>query len=328
MVVYDVVSFGSAVVDTFVSSEISEKKGEMVLPVGMKILVSDLKFDVGGGATNVGVAFSRFGFKTGCICGVGSDNNGKNVLDLFKREKIAFLGSVDKKKMTGYSVILDSKKRNRTVLTYKGVNDYISFADIKPFKAKWIYYSSMLGKSFETQKKLARKMVKEGTKLALNPSSYAIKRMDISELLKNAYVLILNKEEAEMLCKRYKRRVGRSADPKLRNKGATLMEGLRSLGPEIVVVTDKNKIVKCYDGEKLYSVKPHQNVKVVERTGAGDAFAAGFVSGLMAKKSIKECLELGVKESEAVIGHFGAKNNLIRRNIARCTPKSRIRGQK
>jgi len=79
-----------------------------------------------------------------------------------------------------------------------------------------------------------------------------------------------------------------------------------------VVVTDKDKAVRCYDGVKMYKVVPHKGKRVVERTGAGDAFAAGFVAGMVRGHPIKECLDLGVMESEAVLAHYGAKNNLLK----------------
>jgi sugar/nucleoside kinase (ribokinase family) len=94
-------------------------------------------------------------------------------------------------------------------------------------------------------------------------------------------VLILNKEESKMLVK--------SGD----------LEKLRKLGPRIVVVTDKNKAIECYDGRVKYNLKPHK-IKVIERTGAGDAFASGFVAGLIKGFSIEKSLKLGLKNSEII----------------------------
>ncbi|MFH1365747.1 MAG: carbohydrate kinase family protein [archaeon] len=293
---FDVVSFGSAVIDVFIGTDVCEEKNFISYPIGGKILIKDLKFDIGGGGTNTAVAFSRLGFKTGCICKVGHDENGRKIREALGKEKISFLGKSIERELTGYSIILDSKGGDRTILTYKGANDKIKFEDIVSFKTKWLYFSSLLGTSFETQKKLASIMKKRGTKIAFNPSSYLIKNKNIFPILKMTDVLILNKEEAEML---------------LRHKEKDLLKGLYNLTGGIVVITDKDKLITCYDGEKKYSLKPN-NVKVVERTGAGDAFASGFVAGRIVKKSIKECLKLGLRESESVIRYFGAKNNLLR----------------
>jgi ribokinase len=305
---FDVVVFGSGVVDVFASSDVGEKKGKLDLDIGSKYLIGNLKSDIGGGGTNVAVAFSRFGFKTECICGVGKDSNGKEILDCLKREGIGFLGRIGDGR-SGYSFILDSRKNNRTIFTYKGESNEVSFGDIKRFKSDWIYFSSLLGKSFVAQKKLAREMVGNGSKLILNPSSYSIRKQDLKGLLKLSSVLILNKEEARSLLRKYR------GDRKQVMGDRNLLEGLCKLGPGIVVVTDKDKATVCFDGENLYRVFPNKKKKVVERTGAGDAFGAGFVGGLIARMGIRESLKLGIKESEAVLGYFGAKNNLLKRKI-------------
>jgi len=306
MVKYDIITFGSAVVDTFVHTDVAEKKDLICYPTGGKILINRLQFEIGGGGTNTAVAFSRFGLKTGCICNVGDDENGHKVLNLLKDEKIDFLGKVDKTGMSGYSVILDSRGGERTILTYKGVNDDIcaNEIDMNKISTKWIYYSALLSKSFETQRKLARLLCNKGVKLAFNPSSYIINNEDISDLLRICEVLILNKEEAYSLYKRYNAKGG-------------ILEGLHSLGPKIVVITNRDKDTWCYDGKKHYKSVPHKTIKVVERTGAGDAFASGFVAGLIIGKSIEESLKLGLKESESVITSRGAKTRLLKMKLKR-----------
>ena len=284
---FDVVTFGSAVADVFVGTGQSGKKIEY--KTGSKILVDDLRFDIGGGATNCAVAFSRLGFKTGAICNVGDDNNGKDILGMLKNEGVKFLGSKIRGN-SGYSVILDSKGGGRTVLTYKGPGNSIS--SVSDFECDWLYYSSVLGESLKTQVRLARKMKKKGTKLAFNPSEYLILAEDISELLSMCDVVILNKEEFDLAVRKY---------------GKDFCSG-------IIVVTNKDKLVWAYSDGKKYSIKPGK-VRVVERTGAGDAFASGFVGGVMAGFDIDKSLKLGLAEGESVLGHFGAKNNLIRRKL-------------
>jgi len=297
---FDVVTFGSAVVDVFVNTEVAEKHGFMHYPIGEKLLVKDLRFDIGGAGTNAAVAFARLGFKTGCISELGGDENGKKISELLKKEKINFLGKIVKKELSGYSVILDSKGGDRTILTYKGANNEISLRDIKKFKTKWLYLSSLLGLSFETQKKLSQILKKRGTKIVFNPSSYLIKKENLSSLLKITDILILNKQEAEMLTR----------------KKHDLLHNLHKLISKqgMVVITDKNKMITCYDGHNRHFLIPNK-VKVIERTGAGDAFASGFVAGQIAKKSIKNSLRLGLAESESVIKYFGAKNRLLRMKL-------------
>ncbi|MFH1308024.1 MAG: carbohydrate kinase family protein [archaeon] len=301
---FDIVTFGSAVVDLFVDTDVAEKKGMISYKVGSKILLKNLRWDIGGGGTNTAVAFSRLGLKTGCICKIGDDEAGRGILDLFFREKVRFLGKIAVREMSGYSVVLDSKGGDRTILTYKGINNKIKQEDIKfrKIKTKWLYLTSLLGESFQSQIKLAEFLKKRGTKIVYNPSEYIIRKYGkkkLGRLVRLCDVIIMNKEEARLLA----------------GKGDLLL-GLRRLTADkgIVVITDKNKRIEAYDGNKRYYLMPHK-VKVVERTGAGDAFASGFVASLVAGMGIEEGLKLGLMESESVIRYFGAKNNLLRMRL-------------
>jgi ribokinase len=184
-------------------------------------------------------------------------------------------------------------------MTYKGINDEIDYNEIKKFKTKWLYLSSMMKKSFRAQIKLTKKLKQNKTKIAFNPSEYLIKNVNLKPLIKLCDVLILNDEEASLLTKEKDK-----------------LKGISKMGPKIVVITNEGKTVYCYDSheEKIYSVTP-KKVSVVEKTGAGDAFASGFIAGLIKNKPIKYCLSLGLKESQAVIRHIGAQNNLIRMKL-------------
>lgn len=82
---------------------------------------------------------------------VGSDNNGNMILEELGREGVKFLGYSGG--VTGYSVILDAIESDRTIFTYKGCNDDLSYRKIKSPETKWLYFSSMMDKSFKTIKK-------------------------------------------------------------------------------------------------------------------------------------------------------------------------------
>lgn len=295
---FDVITFGSAVLDAIVDANVSEKGKFMYYPIGEKILIKSLDFSVGGGGTNTAVAFSRLGLRTGFIGKVGDDESEKRILKLLSKEKVKFLGKIEKGAVSGYSIVLESPK-DRTILTYKGVNDQLRFKELnlKNLKTKWLYLSALLGESFKTQKKLVQYLSKKKVKIAFNPSSYIIKKLDLKPILKFCEILILNKEEAQMFVK----------------KGDLLVE-LRKLGPRIVVITDRDKLISAYDGNKKYSLRPHK-IKVIDRTGAGDAFASGFVAARIAGKSLLDSLKLGLREGEAEIKYHGVKNKLLKMKL-------------
>jgi sugar/nucleoside kinase (ribokinase family) len=89
-----------------------------------------------------------------------------------------------------------------------------------------------------------------------------------------------------------------------------LVKGLKSLGPKIVVVTEGSKGVAAYDGIDIYTL-PAYNVKVVNTAGAGDAFASGFLAGILHKQDISHALELGNANASSVVQYFGTKNKLL-----------------
>lgn len=304
---YDVITVGSGTVDVFVNTEselIQSKKRRAVkqmiaYPLGSKILVNELRFEVGGGGTNTGVSFAHIGLKTGWIGKIGTCENSRNIIDLLDVEKIDFLGSIGDN-FSGYSIILDSIGHDRTILAHKGENNNLSFSELTPgkFKTKWFYFASMMGKSFTTQKRLATLAQRKGIKIAFNPSSYQTKKgiTALNPILKRTHILILNYEEACYL-------VG---EMKLKDA----LKELYKIGPEIVIITNGNKGAFCTDGKQLYTVIPH-DVKIKETTGAGDAFASTFVGTYIKTGDIVSALKFASTNAQSIIRHYGAKNILL-----------------
>ena len=104
---------------------------------------------------------------------------------------------------TGFSIVLDTLEHDRTILAYKGSNNDLKYneIDLKKLNTKWFYFSSMMGDSMTTQKKLASYANKNNIKIAYNPSSYIAERglKFIKPIIKYAEILVLNKEEATLL---------------------------------------------------------------------------------------------------------------------------------
>ncbi|MBI2129299.1 carbohydrate kinase family protein [Candidatus Woesearchaeota archaeon] len=306
---YDVITIGSAVVDTFVDTGNrlfqDVRRGCVTVPFGSKILIENVRVDTGGAGTNTAAAFSRLGFKAACISKMGCGMNSRRIMHALKKEGVdTSLIVCSPKGRTGFSIILDAKGHDRTILAFKGSNDDLHYDEIKKskLKARWFYFGSMLNGSYKTVEKLSGFAVRSNIKIAFNPSTYLAEKgaVLLGKLLKNIDVLILNKEEAGYIA-------GKNHDI------AILLKKLRKLGPRIAVITDGKKGAHCYDGTYIYHIAAH-HVKVVEATGAGDAFAASFIAGLMKEKEIEFCLQLGLANSESVITNPGAKNKLLRWN--------------
>jgi len=138
--------------------------------------------------------------------------------------------------------------------------------------------------------------------VAFNPGTLQLR--EGLEALKNILavtdVLFLNKDEAEMLL-----------DAKFSNAGEA-HEKLAALGPKITVITDGANGAGVFDGNQFLASKPvNAPQKIVDRTGAGDAFASGFLAALFYKKPLQTALLWGMKNSESKLGHIGGINGLL-----------------
>ena len=322
---FDVITVGSATVDALARTEFSEmihgihKEECIAYPVGAKILMEELILTIGGGGTNTAVSLSRLGHKVAFLGKIGSKYNSKRVVHQLKKEKVnTSLIIRSKTGRTGYSIVLDSKKYDRTILVFRGSNNDLGFNEInfKKLKTKWFYFSSMIGKSFKTLEKIASYAEKNKIKMAFNISSYLAKKGKnyLKNILKKTNILVLNKEEAELL-------VGKGNARKLEISGTNfvgiknLLKKLNELGPKIVAITDGKHGVYVYENNYIYSGKPH-NIEIIETTGAGDAFASSFLCGIIRKNNIEFALKLGMTNAESVIQHHGAKEKLLRYNEA------------
>ena len=315
MKLFDIICLGSNTFDVFVKTDAEVRKvsshimvngkktlvedESLVYPIGEKILIDHLDFQIGGGGTNTAVAFSRLGLNTAYLGKIGHDDNGLKVYNLLKQENIEFLGAVGDK--TGFSVILDSMMDDRTILTYKGCSNDLTVDDVdfSALKSKWFYFSSMMEESLKTSFEIAKFIKKSGAKLAFNPSLYLTKLgIDaLKPILEVTDILIFNKEESMSLTG--------FVDQNVIFK--ELFKQIRG----IVIITDGKNGVSLYDGKNIYSAKPLPNLTIVETTGAGDSFAAGFTAGRIMNKTLEDSIKMGLLESEAVIQEYGAKSNLL-----------------
>jgi ribokinase len=305
---YDVITVGSATVDALVKTEFCEmlygknKEECVAYPTGSKILIEKLNLTVGGGGTNTAVALSKLGHKVAFIGKTGIHENSRRVLGALKKAKVSTSFVVRSKNgRTGYSIILDSLKHDRTILNFRGSNNNLKIQEVplNKLKTKWFYFSSMIQESFHTLEKLAVYAKKNGIKVAFNTSSYLARKGKkyLGKILKNIEILILNFDEAQLL-------VGKYQDVKV------LLGKLHDLGPNIVAITDGKKGVFVL-GDGTFYHGHARNVKVAETTGAGDAFASTFLSGMIRKKDIVFALKLGMANAESVIQKHGAKEGLL-----------------
>ena len=311
---YDIITFGSASRDIFLTSKkfliVGQKKfvtGKgLCLSLGSKIDIEDIFFFTGGGGTNTAATFSNLGFKT-AFCGmVGEESAGEDIINELKNFKInTDFVLKTKKKTTNYSVVLSSGRKERTILTYRGAAGELTEKDIPWTKldTKWIYLAPLSGKLAKLSEKIVNFAKQKGIKIAMNPgnSQLYLPKATIERILKKVDVLFLNQEEASILTK-----IPYQKEKEIFSKLDKLVTG-------ICIMTKGSQGVTVSDGEYLYK-SGIINVKATDWTGAGDSFAAGFLSGIInSKGNIEYGIQLGVANSAACLLKLGAKNGLLKK---------------
>ncbi len=302
---FDLITVGDVTLDMFVGVDRARltygKKPHrpeyLSLPYAEKIAIDNLQYGVGGNAANVAVGVKTLGLKTAIATEIGADMSGEEVLSvLHKRGVDVSLVKVHKKQKTRYSIVL-SHQGERTILSYFVKRNYRLPA--LPL-TKWIYYTS-LGPSFPIlQSALISYMRKHPTvRLACNPGSYQLQEglTQFRKILPFVSLLFVNKEEAETL-------VGKKMEK------PQLLRALRKKGVENIVITDGIFGAMTLFEEVVLEM-PVYPVKVVSKTGAGDAFASGFLSAIIRGMSVSEALCFGAANSAGVVQIFGAEEGLL-----------------
>jgi len=291
---FDVVGFGALNLDKLFKVNMIAKEEEETSVLGFKE-------SGGGSAANTVVGLSRLELKTGFIGKVAADREGSFLLDDFRREGVDVNGiTVSEKGRSGTVMGYIDLKGDRALYVDPGVNDQIEFSDIKldyVLGTEFLHLSSFVGeKSFKAQKQLISKL--QDVKVCFDPGAiYARKGLNvIKPIIERSYALFPNAVEVKLLTgQNYK-------------EGA---EMFMELGAEYVAV----KLGKqgCYvtDGKESHLIKAYR-VEAVDTTGAGDAFCAGFIYGLVKRKDLFECGKLGNFVASRCVSAMGARTGLPR----------------
>lgn len=305
---FEVISFGSAVLDVFIKSpdlkiiktkEVYSGKA-LVAPYGAKCEVEELVVVSGGGGTNTAVGFSRLGLKAAVVARCGWDLAGKLVRQEIKKEGVddSLLVQLEGEK-TDYSTILIGPDGGRTIFVYRGGTRLEkSVIDFNKLKTKWFYVASLEG-SLELLAELIKFAKKNQVKIAVNPGHREIEQREkLLPLLEKIDVLIVNQEEAAKLLKTS------FFDPQLFRRAALASDG-------IVVVTRGVKGVYLFDQKDRLFRSDGFKVRMVDATGAGDGFGCGLIAGLIKGWDLEKALKLGVANGAAAVTKIGAKAGLI-----------------
>ncbi|MDD5146470.1 MAG: carbohydrate kinase family protein [Candidatus Pacebacteria bacterium] len=321
---YDIITFGSATWDNFLqlkkdNYKISQENifggnRGLCLPLGAKVFLEDKQSKSGGGGTNSAVTFARQGFRVAYCGKIGDDIAGENILRELKENKVdQNLCLKDKEHSTAYSAILSVPEEERTVLIYRGACHFLTEQDLpkeKLKRTKWFYIAPLSGDSalvFAGILDLARD---NKIKVAANLGNTQINlgRERLKSLLQLVDVLILNQEEAASL-----------SGLSIKQEREIILE-LSNLTNGLIVITKGAGGSLVVAGQDIYEAGII-STSIIEKTGAGDAYASGFLAGLIRKNNIEYAMQLATANATGCSQQIGAKNGLLDKNDLGQWPK-------
>jgi fructokinase len=265
-------------------------------------LLIDLKIEKtvsGGSVANSIVGISQLGDKAGFIGKISDDNLGIKYEEGLKKENVQFFYSKKKEELpTGTCLILVTPDSERTMCTFLGTAGKINENDINSNKIKeseMIFLEGYLWDEGEP-KKAFDKAIKSANKVAMSLSDqFCVDRhkLNFLELVKNRLdITFANEQEIISLI-----------DAKNFDEVINFSKQINKL----IVITRGEKGAIAINGQEVTECGIQKNLQVIDLTGAGDLFAAGFLHSYINKLSIKDSLEKGTEMSSKIIQQIGAR---------------------
>lgn len=314
----EIICFGSAGKDIFFPTsdgkiidtpEDLDSQKKIAFELGAKIKIEERFESLGGCAANVAVGLSRLGVAAACVANVGNDEIGQWVLSELEKNDISTdLINQDADRRSDLSaIVVDRGSADRVIFTNKNSSGKLNLDREKFNEAKWFFVSDVHG-DWETQMESIIKIAQEdGKKIALNPREVYIREnpREIISTIGRSELVFLNKDEAlEILSQ-----AGNYSAEEL-NDESFLIGKLLELGVKTVALTDGIRGAWASDGGEIFFV-PGRKVAAVDSTGAGDAFASGFLAAYYKGKPLQECLAWGIANSSHEVQYYGAIEGLL-----------------
>lgn len=290
----DCIGFGALNIDRLYQVDRIAKAGEEGFIIGYEE-------HPGGSAANTIVGLSRLGHNVGCIGKVANDEGSRLLLQSFIDEGVDIRGVIKVESgRSGVVIGFVDRRGERTLYVDPGANDALGFEEIDleyASSAEFLHVTSFVGeRPFEAQRRLLE--ARSSIQMSFDPGElYARKGLEaMRPFLRRSYVAFPNENEIRLLT------------------GGGVEDGAKALlreGVEIVAVKLGERGCFVTDGRESHFV-PAYKVKVVDATGAGDAFCAGFLHGLIAGRDIYECARLGNLVASKKLTKLGARVGLPR----------------
>lgn len=303
---------GDAVIDIFLTIPennphfgLDNKTNKLFISYGEKIVVEKYEIEMGGNANNTAVGLARLGINTSLVAEIGKDEFAQKIIDNLKSENVnsSFVLETPTGK-TSFSVGINYKGERTLFVEHVERNHNFKFPLTKPH----LVYLTSLGKIWEKAYLDAFEFAqKQNCLLAFNPGGNQLEERGsiIWSILEKTDILFVNKEETEEIL--YGKEINLGQEKSIKK----LLYGLKSLGPKNIVITDSvNGSYLIDEKNNLYHLGII-HTEVIEKTGAGDSYNAGFLAAILNGFDHKKAMIWGALNAASVIGQIGAQKGLL-----------------
>ena len=305
-----IIGIGNAIVDVIckvddeflVKNNLAKSNMKLIDEIEFKKLLGNLRIEEtvsGGSVANSIVGLSQLGNKVGFIGKVSDDELGQKYEQGLKKEKVEYFYNKKKESIpTGTCLILITPDSERTMCTFLGTAGKINKADINIAAIKNSEITLLEGYLWDEgePKEAFNEAIKYSNKTAMSLSDkFCVDRHKESflELVKNKLdIIFANEQEILELI------------------DAKSFDEVISFGKKInktLVITRSDKGSVAINKDEMIECKSQSDLKIIDLTGAGDLFAAGFLHGYINKMSVKDSLSYGTKMASEVIQTIGAR---------------------
>ena len=307
-----ILGIGNAIVDVICKVEdnfitdngLTKSTMKLVDEPEFKKLLSNLKIEEtvsGGSVANSIAGLSQLGNKVGFIGKVNDDDLGQKYEDGLKKENVEYFYTKKKEELpTGTCLILITPDSERTMCTFLGIAGKINENDVDVNAVKNSEITFLEGYLWDEgdPKKAFNKAIQNSNKVAMSLSDlFCVERHKphFLDLVKNKLdIVFANEQEALSLI-----------DAKKFDEIISFSKQLE----KIIVITRGEKGSIAIQKKEVVECNSKKDLKVVDLTGAGDLFAAGFLHGHVNNLPLKESLEKGTEMSSKIIQKIGARLN-------------------
>ena len=307
-----ILGIGNAIVDVICKIEdsflsennLTKSTMKLVNEAEFKKLLTNLKIEEtisGGSVANSIVGLSQLGNKVGFIGKISEDNLGNKYEEGLKKENVKYFYNKKKEKLqTGSCLILITPDSERTMVTFLGTAGKINENDVDTNAVKNSDITFLEGYLWDEgdPKRAFDIAIQNSNKIAMSLSDlFCVERHKphFLDLVKNKLdITFANEQEITSLI-----------DAKNFHEVISFSKELEKL----IVITRGASGATAIKGKEVVECGIQKNLKIVDLTGAGDLFAAGFLHGHVNNLTIKESLEKGTEMSSKIIQQIGARLN-------------------